>query len=125
MQGYTEAEFRLAWAIFFSGIDVAVSPFIPLSEGIVFRAKLLNDIMPGRNQKLAVVPQVLGNNSEQIIRLARRIADLGYETINWNLGCPKISVAKKQRVQDCYLSPPTRSDQYSIRLYPTFLYNSL
>jgi len=97
MQGYTEAEFRLAWAMFFSGIDVAVSPFIPLSEGIVFRAKHLNDIMPGRNQKLAVVPQVLGNNSEQIIRLARRIADLGYETINWNLGCPKISVAKKQR----------------------------
>lgn len=97
LQGYTEVEFRQAWASFFTGIDVAVSPFIPLSESLVFKAKHLRDVMPDQNSRMPVIPQVLGNEPGKFIRLAHRLADLGYESVNWNLGCPKPSVARKQR----------------------------
>lgn len=97
LQGYTEVEFRLAWSAFFTGIDVAVSPFIPLSESLVFKPKHLRDVIPEQNNRLPVIPQVLGNETGKFIRLAQQLADLGYEKLNWNLGCPKRQVARKKR----------------------------
>jgi tRNA-dihydrouridine synthase B len=97
LQGYTEVEFRLAWSAFFTGIDVAVSPFIPLSESLVFKPKHLRDVIPELNNRLPVIPQVLGNETGKLIRLAQQLADLGYEKLNWNLGCPKRQVARKKR----------------------------
>jgi len=97
LQGYTEVEFRRAWSTVFSGIDMAVSPFIPLAEGIRFRDKHLRDVLPNENKRLPVIPQVLGNDPAKFLNLATRLKDLGYETVNWNLGCPKRTVARKKR----------------------------
>ncbi|MCF8366519.1 MAG: tRNA-dihydrouridine synthase family protein [Bacteroidales bacterium] len=97
LQGYTEVEFRRAWSTVFSGIDLAVSPFIPLAEGIRFRDKHLRDVLPNENKRLPVIPQVLGNDPAKFLNLATRLKDLGYETVNWNLGCPKRTVARKKR----------------------------
>ncbi len=97
LQGYTEVEFRRAWSTVFTGIDIAVSPFIPLAEGIRFRDKHLRDVLPKENLRLPVIPQVLGNDPAKFLNLAIRLKDLGYETVNWNLGCPKKSVARKKR----------------------------
>jgi len=38
LQGYTELEFRRAWSKFFTGFNLALSPFIPLVEGDRFRS---------------------------------------------------------------------------------------
>ncbi len=46
---------------------------------------------------MPIVPQIIGNNHENFIPLARQLSDLGYKTVNWNLGCPFPMVAKKQR----------------------------
>ena len=97
LQGYTEVEFRRAWSTVFSGLDLAVSPFIPLAEGIRFRDKHLRDVLPNKNPRIKVVPQALGNDPVKFINLARRLKDLGYESVNWNLGCPKRTVARKKR----------------------------
>lgn len=97
MQGLTEVEFRRAYSNLFSGIDFAVSPFIPLAEGFRFRVTHLRDVIPGQNTRIPVVPQVLGNDPGKFVHLAQRLHDLGYETINWNLGCPKEAVARKSR----------------------------
>ncbi len=97
LQGYTEIPFRLAWSAFFSGIDTAVSPFIPLSENLVFKSKHLRDVLPEQNGRMSVIPQVLGNETGRFIALAHRLADMGYTEINWNLGCPKPQVARKKR----------------------------
>jgi tRNA-dihydrouridine synthase len=97
MQGLTEVEFRRAYSNLFSGIDFAVSPFIPLAQGIRFRITHLHDVIPKQNARIPVVPQVLGNDPGKFLHLAQRLNDLGYETVNWNLGCPKESVARKQR----------------------------
>ena len=97
LQGYTEVEFRRAWSTVFSGFDDAMSPFIPLAEGFRFREKQLRDVLPQENKHLKVVPQVLGNDPEKFLNLAIRLQELGYDTINWNLGCPKRSIARKKR----------------------------
>jgi tRNA-dihydrouridine synthase len=97
LQGYTEIEFRRAWSQFFTGIDVAVSPFIPLAESFRFRSSHLRDVIPGQNVRIPVIPQVLGIDPEKFIFLAKRLESLGYQTLNWNLGCPKKSVARKKR----------------------------
>lgn len=97
LQGYTEVDFRLAWSSVFSGIDSAVSPFIPLASGSRFRDKHLRDVLPESNRRMKVIPQVLGNDPEKFLNLTNRLKDLGYETVNWNLGCPKRTVARKKR----------------------------
>jgi len=97
LQGYTELEFRRAWSKFFTGFDLALSPFIPLVEGARFRNQHLRDVLPDSNKELQVIPQILGNDSGKFLLLAHRLHDLGYELMNWNLGCPKKSVANKKR----------------------------
>ncbi len=97
LQGYTEVEFRRAWSAVFTGIDLAVSPFIPLAEGARFKDKHLRDVLPNQNKRLPVIPQVLGSDPAKFVNLAKRLQDLGHKTVNWNLGCPKRSVARKKR----------------------------
>jgi len=97
LQGYTEIEFRRSWSQFFAGIDVAVSPFIPLAESLRFRSAHLHDVVPNQNTRIPVIPQVLGTDPKKFVFLATRLEDLGYQTLNWNLGCPKKTVARKKR----------------------------
>jgi tRNA-dihydrouridine synthase B len=97
LQGYTENAFRNAWSSVFTGLDYAVSPFIPLAAGSRFRMAHLRDVIPENNRGMRVVPQVLGNSPEKFVLLAQRLHDLGYTTVNWNLGCPKRTVAAKKR----------------------------
>ncbi len=97
LQSYTGVEFRRAWGHHFTGIDVAVSPFIPLTGSLKFGSKHLRDVLPEMNKCLPVIPQVLGNDPQQFVFLASVLQELGYETVNWNLGCPKKSVARKKR----------------------------
>lgn len=97
LQGLTEAEFRRAWSRHFSGIHQMMSPFIALAEGSRFRQQHLRDVLPEANPGLAIIPQVLGNDPEKFILLSHRLQELGYATVNWNLGCPKPSVARKKR----------------------------
>ncbi len=97
LQGYTEVEFRRAWSSFFTGLDAAVSPFIPLAEGFRFRNAHLSDVLPSYNTRIPVIPQVLGTDADKFAQLACRLQELGYKSVNWNLGCPKHSVARKKR----------------------------
>lgn len=97
LQGYTEVEFRRAWTLVYSGFSEALSPFIPLAEGSRFRERHIRDVLPAENKRLAIIPQVLGNDPKKFINLALRLQELGYETLNWNLGCPKRTVARKKR----------------------------
>ena len=97
LRGFTEYIYRNAFARHFSGFDIAMAPFIPTMSDARLKNKHLKDVLPENNHAMPVIPQVIGNNSEDFILLAKRLFDLGYETVNWNLGCPFPMVAKKQR----------------------------
>ena len=97
LRGFTEFIYRNAFVRHFGGFDVAVAPFIPTMTAARFKKTHLKDVLPENNHAMSIIPQIIGNNPEDFIPLAKRLFDLGYETINWNLGCPFPMVAKKQR----------------------------
>ena len=81
----------------FQGIDGAVAPFLTTMEGTRIKASQLKELLPENNRYMPVVPQILSKTAEKFIVLAQALFDLGYETVNWNLGCPFARVAQKKR----------------------------
>jgi tRNA-dihydrouridine synthase B len=97
MRGFTDALYRKTYAEFFGGVDGAVAPFIPSVRGERIKPSHLKDVLPRNNDGRPLVPQVLSKSSAEFIVMARALHDLGYATVNWNLGCPYPMVAKKGR----------------------------
>lgn len=96
LRGFTDHIYRNVHARHFNGIDVAIAPFVTTCSG-GFKAAQIRGLLPENNAGMPVIPQILSNSTEDFIVLARRLFDLGYGIINWNLGCPFPQVAKKQR----------------------------
>ncbi|MBU1084713.1 MAG: tRNA-dihydrouridine synthase family protein [Candidatus Omnitrophica bacterium] len=95
IQGITGALYRNAYSRHFDGYNYAVTPFIKSSIG---RRSTLRDILPEKiDTRFEIVPQVLDRHAAHFITLAKAIFDLGYDTLNWNLGCPLPMVRKKGR----------------------------
>ena len=97
LKGFTEAPYRNAAAAFFKGFDAAMAPFVVTIKGRKYPNSHLKDLLPENNQGWPIIPQVLSNDAAGFAKLAARLHDLGYDTINWNLGCPFPRVAKKIR----------------------------
>jgi tRNA-dihydrouridine synthase len=97
IRGLTDALFRETLTGHFGGFDAAVAPFITPQKKSLYEDKQIRDVLPDNNRNLPVVPQLLHTDPEDFIVLARRLTDLGYRHINWNLGCPAPMVARKKR----------------------------
>jgi len=97
IRGITDSFFRTVLLSHFTGIDGAVAPFINPQTTFSQEEKLLQDVLPENNHKMAVIPQLLHTAPEQFLTLAEILADRGFKHINWNLGCPAPMVAKKKR----------------------------
>jgi len=98
MLGFTEYHFRNVYSRHFSGIDAAVLPFVTLVEGRKVKMEHIKDVWNGHNHCVfRLVPQVLGNNGNMFVIMNRRLADMGYDEVNWNLGCPAPRVISHKR----------------------------
>ncbi len=117
MRGYTDVVFRQTCAQFFDGIDLAVAPFItPMKERRNTAARY-KDLIPENNAAMPVIPQILTRHSEEFIHTAGQLYDLGYDAVNWNLGCPFPMVAKKQKGSGM-LPYPDRIDRFLETVVP-------
>lgn len=117
MQGYTDVVFRQTCAQFFDGIDLAVAPFITPLKGRRNTAARYRDLVPENNAAMPVIPQILTRHSEEFIDTAGPLYDLGYDTVNWNLGCPFPMVARKQKGSGM-LPYPDRIDRFLETVIP-------
>jgi len=97
LRGFTDYIYRNTFVRHFDGFDGALAPFIPTIKITRAHPAHLKDVLPQNNTAMPVVPQIIGNDADDFVPLARQLADLGYRTVNWNLGCPFPMVAKKQR----------------------------
>ena len=97
LHGYTDYVFRNAYTHHFGGIDKAVTPFVSLVKGKKVKLTHLADLLPEKNRSVPTIPQVIGNDAEQFIVMANKLYELGYKSINWNLGCPVRTIARKKR----------------------------
>ncbi len=117
LQGFTDWVYRTAYCRHFSGLDSAVAPFIStMGEGRL-KPSRIKDVLPENNLNLAITPQILGNIPEDFLFLASHLTEMGYQSVNWNLGCPHSKIAKKQRGSGL-LSFPEKIDRFLDRVIP-------
>ncbi len=95
LEGVTGYLFRNAHAALFPGADAYFAPFVTPKAKKGFTGKEKNDIHPENNRNVNLVPQILTNDAEGFITSAHFLAELGYQTVNLNLGCPSGTVFSK------------------------------
>ncbi|MBP3677665.1 MAG: tRNA-dihydrouridine synthase family protein [Agathobacter sp.] len=117
LEGITGYVFRNAYAKYYGGIDKYFTPFISPHTKKLMDTREKRDILPENNQGLYVVPQVLTNQAEDLIDLAKQLhEDYGYEEINLNLGCPSKTVTTKGKGSG-FLEYPERMEEFFDRYF--------
>ncbi|HZH86813.1 MAG TPA: tRNA-dihydrouridine synthase family protein [Brumimicrobium sp.] len=94
LQGFTDFRFRNAFHHYFGGIDTFYAPYIRLQGKMVIKQSYQNDLAPENNSTLEVIPQVITNDPDEFVFVAKYVQSLGYKELNWNLGCPYPMVTK-------------------------------
>ena len=94
LQGFTDFRFRNAFHKYFGEIDTFYSPYIKLNGKLVVKGSYERDILPENNSTLEVIPQIITNDAEEFLFVAKYVQQFGYKELNWNLGCPYPMVAK-------------------------------
>ena len=97
MRGITTMHYRQAFVRHFKGMDIEMAPFISTVNSERINPKLLKDILPENNSGLPLIPQIIGNNADDFVHMSIAMHDLGYNEINWNMGCPHKPIRKKRR----------------------------
>jgi len=117
MRGFTDSVYRNVFSRYFDGIDLAIAPFISTMRGDKIKPVHIRGLLPEQNQSMPLIPQILSNDADGFIRLAVYLSDLGYKTLNWNLGCPHSMVANKKRGSGL-LPFPVQIDAFLDRVMP-------
>jgi tRNA-dihydrouridine synthase len=117
LQGFTDRVFRNSFSRFFKGFDLSIAPFISALHGGRYKNKELRDVLPENNRLLPVIPQIMGNDPDDFAAVAAALHDLGYTTVNWNLGCPYNMVAKKMKGSGLLCFPDV-VDSFLDRVFP-------
>ena len=94
LQGFTDFRFRNAQNKLFGGIDTFYSPYIRLNGKLEIKPSYERDLLPENNLGLEVIPQVITNDADEFLFVAKYVRELGYKELNWNLGCPYPMVTK-------------------------------
>lgn len=96
-QGITDVVYRNMFMKHFGGIDKYYTPFFTGIQKDNSKSLRSDEIDPRSNDVNIIVPQILSNNAEEIIRFANQCKSMGYPEFNLNMGCPFPRVANKTR----------------------------
>jgi len=98
LHGITGRVFRHALFSVFPGLDEAVAPFIAaIPDAADARPSHYKDLVPSDPAVPRLVPQLMGNDPGSLASTMGALAALGYDEVNWNLGCPYPMVTRKKR----------------------------
>ena len=76
---------------------MAIAPFISSSKKMKAENSLLREFYPDKNTGIPTIPQIMSSQPDDFTQLANALYNIGYGTVNWNLGCPFPMVVKKGR----------------------------
>ena len=96
-QGITDVVYRNIFKKHFAGIGKFYTPFFTGIQKDNSKSLRGEEISPDFNDVKTVVPQILSNTAEEIIRFANQCKSMGYPEFNLNMGCPFPRVANKTR----------------------------
>ena len=98
LHGITYYNFRNCFVKHFQGFDCAIAPFIAAKSKSQFNPKKYPDLFPENNTTLPIIPQLMGNNPDEIVETINVLNEtFGYEQFNWNIGCPMNQIVRKKR----------------------------
>lgn len=95
LQGFTDFRFRNSFHKFFGGIDTFYAPYIRLNGKFEIKPAYQRDLLPKNNEGISLVPQIMTNSADEFLFVAKYVQSLGYNELNWNLGCPYPMVTKR------------------------------
>ena len=95
LQGFTDCIFRNAFQKYFGGIDSFYAPYIRLKGKLEINDSQQREINPENNRNINLIPQIMTKRIEEFLFVAKQVKELGYDELNWNLGCPFPMVAKR------------------------------
>ena len=113
LQGFTDYTFREAYSNAFDRPDACFSPFIETHKP---DHRVFRDVLPERNTSCHLIPQILGNDAQEMEIIIHQLQSMGYEEVNINLGCPYPMVTRK--LMGAGLLPhPDKIDEILARLF--------
>ena len=95
MEGITDSIYRRVHHKFFGGVDRYYMPFLSPTMHRCLTHREQRELPRADSVPFVAIPQVLTKVAEDFIWAAQVIADLGYEEVNLNLGCPSGTVVAK------------------------------
>ena len=113
MEGITTYIYRNAINRHFGGIDTFYTPFLTASH---IKGREMRDVNPDNNEVSNLIPQILTNDAELFLTIARQLEALGYKKVNLNLGCPSGTVTAKGRGAG-FLDQPDDLDEFLDEIY--------
>lgn len=117
MEGITNHIYRKAYQEFYHSMDKYFTPFLAAKQNKRLSAKEIREVSPETNEGLTVIPQILGNNAEDFIQLAKILRDeYSHKEINLNLGCPSGTVTAKGKGAG-FLGEPEKLDAFLDSVY--------
>lgn len=97
-QGITTKVFREVYTTHFGGIDKFFTPYFSnIAIGHPLPALKMKALAATHENGVEIVPQILSKDAAEIISFANSCHELGFNELNWNLGCPYPQVARKKR----------------------------
>ncbi len=116
LESITGYVFRNVYEEYYGGIDRYFTPFITATDSRRLRNKEMRDILPENNQVGCLIPQIMSNRAEEFLRVADQMAELGYDTVNLNLGCPARTVVSKGKGSG-FLAKTVALDRFLEEIY--------
>lgn len=94
LQTYTDHHYRNAHVNVYGGVDTFYAPYLRMNNDGTIKAGPKIDIIPANNL-VPVIPQLMCCCVQDFFVLHDYIVSLGYNEVNWNMGCPYPMVTNK------------------------------
>lgn len=97
MQGITDAIYRNTHHRYFGSFQEMMAPYLLAHGENAPRETIIKKIFQHKFNDYKLIPQILGNDSNALIKYIQQFNELGYTEVNLNLGCPYEFVTRKKR----------------------------
>ena len=95
LEGLTDSIYRRLHHQYFPGVDRYYTPFFSPTVHRSLTSREARELPPADSLGCTVIPQLLTKVPEDFLWMAQQCADLGYQEVNLNIGCPSGTVTAK------------------------------
>ncbi len=127
MEGITIYCYRNTHHKYFGeGLDYYYTPFLSIYKHHSIKKRDMREILPENNADngIRIIPQIMANDSDEIIWALNYLHERGYDEINLNMGCPVGTVVSKNKGSGM-LADPDRLYEIFSRVFEDKITNEI